>query len=71
MGNTVLWRAVKNYRGEKALLDIILLLLKKGADIDKKNNYDRSSRDMIEDRKANVTSGKAESDLSEALKAYL
>lgn len=71
MGNTVLWRAVKNYRGEKELLDIILLLLEKGADINKKNNYDRSSRDMIEDRKANITSGSAESDLSEALKAYL
>ncbi len=70
-GNTPLWTAVKNYLGEKDLLDLIILLLEKGADLDKKNHYDRSSRNMIEDRKAGITIGNPKSDLSEALKAYL
>lgn len=46
-GNTPLWTAVMNYRGEEEQLKIINLLLQNGASLDIKNLHDKSARDMI------------------------
>jgi|688.fasta_scaffold1254275_1 hypothetical protein len=46
-GNTPLWTAVMNYRGEEEQLKIINLLLQSGASLDIKNLHDNSARDMI------------------------
>lgn len=46
-GNTPLFKAVANFRGEKGYLDIILLLLNKGADINRKNKHGNSAKDYI------------------------
>lgn len=46
-GNTPLWIAVMNYRGQPKLLKIIELLVSKGASLDFKNFHDRSVRDII------------------------
>lgn len=72
-GNTPLWRAVMNYRGEDELLQIILLIISKGADIDKKNNYSISARDIIVRRDESILEGGAKKEwaLSNHLKEYL
>ncbi|RZJ68363.1 MAG: ankyrin repeat domain-containing protein [Flavobacterium sp.] len=46
-GNTPLWTAVMNYRGEEEQLKIINLLLKNDASLDIKNLHNKSARDMI------------------------
>lgn len=46
-GNTPLWTAVMNYRGEEEQLKIIDLLLKNNASFDIKNFHDNSARDVI------------------------
>jgi ankyrin repeat protein len=47
IGRTPLFIAIGNYRGEKDVLKIILLLLEKGADLDKPNNYSKTPRNKI------------------------
>ncbi|RYD96309.1 MAG: ankyrin repeat domain-containing protein [Sphingobacteriales bacterium] len=47
-GNTPLWLAVMNYRGQDRLLSIIELLLANGASLEAKNLHNRSVRDIID-----------------------
>lgn len=46
-GNTPLWTAVMNYRGEEKQLKIINLLLANNASFDIKNYHNNSARDVI------------------------
>lgn|SRR5690554_516909 len=47
MGNTPLWRAVMNFRGEKNLLEVIKLLVERGGNPDKENNSGNSPRKIV------------------------
>jgi uncharacterized protein len=72
-GNTPLWTAVMRYRGQQELLQIILLLLKNGADIEKSNHHGVSPKDIVTRRQESILDGgaKKEWDLSEYLSEYL
>jgi ankyrin repeat protein len=69
-GNTPLWKAVMDYRGETEILQIIKLLLASNASLDTKNDHGNSSRDNILRRAEGIASGhsKKEWDLTEILK---
>jgi len=69
-GNTPLWKAVMDYRGEIEMMNIIKLLLSKGADMDKKNNHNNSPRDLIERSGKSIDAGldNKEWDLREIIK---
>lgn len=69
-GNTALWKAVMNYRGDEEELKIINLLLLKGASIDIKNIYGISVIDVINTVGDGIDAGhnKKEWDLRHLLK---
>ncbi|UTW63795.1 ankyrin repeat domain-containing protein [bacterium SCSIO 12741] len=68
-GNTPLWKAVMDYRGEPEMKSIIHFLIEQGSSLDEKNDYGNSPRDMIirvsEGIKAGINQN--EWDLSELL----
>ncbi len=58
-GNTPLWRAVMNYRGEQSKLELIKLLCEKGANPDLENFSGNSPKKMVLRRHQNtVLTGK-------------
>jgi hypothetical protein len=70
-GRTPLLVAVNDYRGQKALLKIILYLIEKGADLDKPSNSGGTPSDAVKRIKAmidNSPAAKKEWDLSEYIK---
>lgn len=56
-GNTPLWKAVMDYRGETEMMDIIKLFISKGADLDNKNDHNNSPRDLIESSGKSIDAG--------------
>ena len=69
--NTPLNTAISRYRGQSELLKIILLLLEKGADLDKKLGSDNTPRDAAKRIKFmvdNLPTAKKEWDLSAYIK---
>ncbi len=56
-GNTVLWYAVMDYRGEIDSKEIILYLLNKGASLNTKNYHDVSLKDLINTRGVGIDQG--------------
>jgi len=69
-GNTPLWLAVINYRGQDRLLRIIKLLLENGAPLDSKNLHNQSVRDIIHTISGGIDAGhnKKKWDLRQLLK---
>lgn len=65
-GNTPLWRAIMDFRGEQELKEIIEYLINYGSSLDTKNESGISPRDIILRRKENINQGlnKKEWDLS-------
>lgn len=72
-GNTPLRNAIMNYQGEEELIQIILLLLNNGADLDKPNNHGVSPKDLVLDIHENVLDGivEKEIDIIEHISSYL
>lgn len=54
MGNTPLWRAVMNFRGDEELRKVIDELVLSGANPDKENNSGNSPRKMVLRRHENI-----------------
>ena len=69
-GNTPLWIAVMNYRGQESMIKIINLLVSKGASLDLMNYHERSVRDIINTIGGGIDAGynKKEWDLRHLLK---
>ena len=69
-GNTPLWTAVMNYRGDVEKLKIINLLILKGASLNNKNFYEISVEDVINTIGGGIDAGhnKKEWDLRHLLK---
>lgn len=67
IGNNVLWRAVKDYRGGEEPLDFIRSLIARRADLDLKNTYGISAREIILQRMEPSAKSPKEWDLSEFL----
>lgn len=69
-GNTPLWIAVMNYRGQENMIQIINLLVSKGASLDLMNYHGRSVRDIINTIGGGIDAGhnKKEWDLRHLLK---
>ncbi len=56
-GNTPLFNAISEYRGEDKIMEIIQLLLKSGASLDIKNTKNYSARNLIERRAKGIEQG--------------
>jgi ankyrin repeat protein len=69
-GNTPLWTAVMNFKGDTEMTKIINLLIANNASLDSKNNYDKSPRDVIKTIAGGIISGhnNEEWDLTHLLK---
>ena len=69
-GNTPLWKAVMDYKGETEMMKIIKFLLANNASLDTKNDHGNSARDNITRRAEGIAAGhnKKEWDLTEILK---
>ena len=54
-GNTPLWRAVQNYRGEEPMLECIKVLIQFEANPDISNNFGHSPRSVVLSRHKSMT----------------